>query len=204
MRGARRVRQNKSSGNVTVRTPSQAFEKKLSTASDRSRLMGKTILTIAGNTPSGFNVNPSYLGTRPAAYAGLYARWRINRLIFKVVSTSGTTTGSALIGILDDTTTAADVPTTFTGVLALRCSSSFCVTSTPIYTYSPISTSNELEWRPLRSSPKWFYTTLEGSSSDPRLEVPCSVWTASSTGAVSSQVEIDYDISYEGAVDLAS
>ncbi len=175
--------------------------------SDRSRLRGKTLVTFnsggTANTPVGANVNTSYLGARPAAYSTLYARWRVNRLIVKIITASASAGGVAILGFLDDTVTSSDVPTSATGVLNLRCSASIPVTSST-GTSNAVSTYNEYEWQPLRSSPKWFYTTLEGSSSDPRLEVPCSVWVASPTEQVILQCEIDYDISYEGAVDILS
>jgi len=166
----------------------------LSTRSDRSRLLGKTIVTLAESTsgvPIGVNLNPSTLGSRPAAYSLIFTRWRISRLIVKCLSAPAN--AYCTVGFLDDTISSPDVPTSEVGVLDLRCSVSL---SAALAT----STYNEFEWRPLRGPTTWFYTTLEGSSSDPRLEVPCSLWfAANSTGT--SIFEIDYDIQFEGGCD---
>jgi len=199
-RGARRARQNKSSGSVTVRTPSQAFERQLSTRSDRSRLLGKTTISTGSVTLSGFNLNPAIFGARPTAYASIFSRWRIARLIIRPLSISSEATaptGVSFAGVLDDTATSADVPTSATGVLDLRCSVSLPAQYTS-------DSQNEFEWRPLRGPTQWFYTTLEGSSSDPRLEVPASLWFASNSTAASALFQVDYDLMFEGAVDPLS
>lgn len=162
--------------------------------------MGKTIITTGSVTLGGLNLNPSIFGARPAAYASIFARWKINRLIIRPLnlsfeSTSPTTV--AFAGVLDDSITSSDVPTAPVGVLDLRCS-----VSIPAQYVS--DSVNEFEWRPLRGPTQWFYTTLEGSSSDPRLEVPGSLWFASNTTASVATFQVDYDISYEGAVDTIS
>lgn len=185
--------------NVTVRTPSQAFEAQLSNRSDRSRLLGKTFVSTGSSAVVfGLNVNPSLLGARPSAYSTIFLRWKINRLIIKPLLLPLTGSGS-VVGIMDDTVLSADIPTSLAGVLNLRCSVSYPANQIAYENY------NDFEWRPSRGPPKWFFTTLEGSSSDPRLEVPCSIWFAQPGGTlVAPNFQIDYDISFEGAVDTLS
>jgi len=110
---------------VTVRTPSQAFEFQLATRSDRTRLLGKTLVSSAASLPgpAGININPSVLGARAASLALLFARWKINRLVLKVLTLPASQV--AVAGFLDDSITSADVPTSMVGVLQLRCSVSY-------------------------------------------------------------------------------
>jgi len=193
------------STDVVARTPSQAFEKMLASRSDQSRLCGKCLTTLSsgsGGAPASSNINPPFLGVRPAAYAALFTRWRVNRLIVKFIVANSTALEAGVVGFLDDSNTSADVPTSAAGVLALRCSVSIPLQTTAFS--SSVSTFQEYEWRPSRSSPKWFYTTLEGSSSDPRLEVPCSVFVAGSSATANFTIEIDYDITFDGACDVGS
>jgi hypothetical protein len=170
-------------------------------------LLGKTLLSVStgsANTPVGININPAALGLRPATYSNIYSKWTIRRLIVKIVAVASSASGSCTLGFLDDTTTSTDLPTSTTGVLNLRCSSSFATVGSGLF--SAVSTYNEYEWRPIRTrgALEWYFTTLEGSSSDPRLEVPCSLWFASSVANVACTLEVDYDIVYDGAVDTAS
>lgn len=196
--------------NVTVRTPAQAFERTLASRSDRSRLMGKCFVSLSSTSSGfvGFNINPASLGVRPAAYAALFTRWRISRLIVKplALTTAFSANEVCFIGFLDDSITSSDVPTSGVAILDLRCSASSVATSTSATVApGPISTYNEYEYRPLRGPPTWYFTTLEGSSSDPRLEVPCSLWFGGPSAAVfTAAFEIDYDLLYEGACDVTS
>jgi len=175
----------------------------LATRSDRSRLLGKTILTFTSsgtaNVPTGTNFAPSFLGNRPGAYSILFAKWKINRLILRVLSATGASAGFCAVGILDDTTTSADVPTAPLGVVNLRCSRSLISQTGQIQS----SADSIFEWRPLRPSP-WFFTTLEGSASDPRIEVPSSIWVVSNSASSTFIVECDYDLSFSGAIDVSS
>jgi len=182
---------------VTVRTPSQAFERMLSVRSDTSRLLGKTVVSTTATNPIGLDVNTHLLGARPVAFAAIFLRWKINRLIVKPLFLNLTGQGS-FAGFLDDNISSGDVPTTGSGVLDLRCSVAYPANE------SAYETHNEFEWSPLRGPTKWFYTTLEGSTSDPRLEVPCSFWYGQTATATIGSWEVDYDISFEGAVDTLS
>jgi hypothetical protein len=162
--------------------------------------MGKTVISSGSTVLGGLNFNPPLFGARPAAYAAIFARWKINRLIIRPLALSYETTSPstvAFVGVLDDSITSSDVPTAAVGVLDLRCS-----VSVPAQYVS--DSVNEFEWRPLRGPTQWFYTTLEGSSSDPRLEVPGSLWFASNTAAAVGTFQVDYDLSFEGAVDTVS
>lgn len=185
------------SSNVTIRTPTQAFAASLAVRSDQSRLLGKTVVFVSTTpNPIGSNINPSFLGARPTAYAALFAKWRINRLFIRPLNTSASA-GVNYTGVFDDTSTSADVPTSASDVIDLRCSNASNFSVFP-------EAYNEIQWSPPRGPRVWYFTTLEGSSSDPRLEVPCSLWVGAGTTAVSNTYEISYDLSFIGAVDTLS
>jgi hypothetical protein len=201
---------NRNAQSVTVRTPSQAFERSLAARTDRTQLWGKVYLGIVSTASGlfGTNITPASLGVRPGSYATLFTRWRIIRLIFKPLqfTTAASSNQPFFAGLLDDSITSGDIPIAGPAVLDLRCSVSSTATSTTA-TVAPVAqtTFNEFEWKPLRGPPQWYYATVEGSSSDPRLEVPCSLWIGSTTANVlTANFEVDYQIAFEGACDVLS
>jgi hypothetical protein len=207
----RRNRNGQGNGqSLTVRTPSQAFERTVASRSDRTRLMGKVYFGFTSTSTgyAGVNITPSLLGVRPGSYATLYTKWRIARLILKPLqfSTAATSNQPIFAGFLDDSVTSGDIPISGVAILDLRCSVSSVATSNSATVAGATQTTfNEFEWKPLRGPPQWYYATVEGSSSDPRLEVPCSLWIGSPTAsALSANFEIDYDIYFEGACDVLS
>jgi len=178
----------------------------LSMKSDRVRLTGRTIATFTSGVSGGVasvNATQTLFGNRAVQFGFLYTRWKINRMIFKLLNVNaGASTGVSALGVLDDDNNSSDVPTSLLGIAQLRCASTY-----------PTSDSNtvtprfpDFEWQPPRGPTKWFYTQLQGSgTSDSRLEIPCSIWFAcNQTTAVTFSIELNFDISYEGAVDLTS
>jgi hypothetical protein len=195
-RGVRRARQNKSSGRgVTIMTPTERFENSLSTNSDAFNLKGKIFLSPSlSTTPSAFqSITPATLGARALALSLIFARYRVNRLIvkFQVLTNSA----NALIGFLDDSSTGeGDGPSTVAGILEYRCSGvNFSTATTPTY----------LTWSPTDSS-KWYYCTAGASGSDPRLSVAAILYGGVTIAGGSAAVEIDFDITFKGAVDVSS
>jgi hypothetical protein len=190
-RGDRRARQNKLSGNVTVRTPSEAFELRLSVFKDKARLLGKHFLSLTAiNTMTNINLTANLFGSRSAAYANIFARWRIVRILLQpIVGGSGGTTPVA-IGFLDDSSLTSDAPTTLDDVVQLRC-------STLLSTGSSVDTS--FEFRPV--DPKmWYYTETESSTSDARLYIPTSLWYISTGTSTTVNYLMSYELQFEGAV----
>jgi hypothetical protein len=195
-RGVRRARQNKSSGRgVTIMTPSERFESSLAAGSDAFNLKGKLFVNPSlTTTPSVFQtINPSSLGVRAAALGLVFARYRVNRLIVKFQASSNS--ANALVGFLDDSSTGeGDGPSSVNGILEYRCSGvSFNTATVPTY----------LEWRPTDAS-KWYYCTAGASGSDPRLSVAAILYGGITISGGGCAVEIDFDITYKGAVDVGS
>jgi len=181
-------------------TPSEAFEARLA-RSDRSTLVGKLIIANGlTSTPTpllilGFNT--AGLGSRAVSMSELFARYKVNYVRVKFLgATTGTSPGIVAVGFQDDASGAeGDAPTTTAGLIELRCSAT---------SFSNQTTPTELVFRP--ASRDWYYCQPGASGSDPRLAVTAILY-ASLTAAASPgtlNAEIDYSITFKGAVDVAS
>jgi len=184
-------------------TPSEAFEARLA-RSDRSTLVGKLLLNIglsSTNTPVPALVigaiSAGNLGTRASALALIFARYKINYIRLKYL-TSQTATGanSVVLGFQDDASGAeGDGPSSTAGLLEYRCSAVTFVNQT---------IPQELSYQP--ASRNWYFCTPGATGSDPRLSISAILWASSLNviAGVNAQVELDYSITFKGAVDVGS
>jgi len=176
-------------------TQSEAFERQVVRAGDATVLRGKLLANGAGSTtPSSvFVLNGSSLGTRCAAMAAIYSRYRFKYIRVKFLFTGGSYTGA--MGVYDDATGAeGGNPTTLSNVSELRASgTSLGGQTTPVF----------FEWKPADPS-LWYYTSAGQSGSDVRLVNSGILYaiSASATGVMYG-VEVDYCLVYKGAVDVA-
>jgi len=177
-------------------TQTEKFNQNLSRGQDSFNLKGKYLLSgvSLSSTPSTLIIlTPvTQLGARANALSTVFSRYRINRLIVRFLSTTSLG-GNAVIGIVDDSPGEGDAPATPQDVLELRCSAIAMGNETVpvIFNWSPVDRT------------KWYYTFTGASGSDPRLTTVATMYGAS--GNVSTvDVEVDYDITYKGAVDTLS
>jgi hypothetical protein len=94
------------------------------------------------------------------------------------------------LGILDDYSGEGDAPANLSGVVNMRCSAtSMPGTIDPTYIY----------YTPLDKS-KWYYCNSTSSTSDPRFNIPASLYGATNTSAATQVfVELDYTLVFAGA-----
>jgi hypothetical protein len=162
---------------------------------DRSTLKGKLLLFPTANAVTAIlSVTPLNLGIRAAAMAVLFAEYHINfiRVKFQTPATVTTT-----VGFLDDASGAeGDAPTSLQGILEMRCSGINMTNETVptefLYTQ--------------KASSFWLKTYSGASGSDPRLSIASILYAASINGSAGNfaTVELDYSITYQGAVDVGS
>jgi len=196
-RGVRRARQNKSPLEVVSMTQTEAFEKSLSNrTADSTNVRGKFMVTFsATSTPAPIiAMNPVSLGGRANTLNSLFSQFRFKYIRIKYLSVASGVFINSVISLLDDASIAeGDAPTTLAAMLEQRCSSSQ-LAGTTIPTF--------LDWSPTDPK-KWFYTFAGSSGSDLRLTVPAILYGATSA-AGSINLEIDYSVSFKGAVDVLS
>jgi hypothetical protein len=178
-------------------TPIEAFESRLATQSDAFNLKGKLLLPIGsiGTTPTLiFPLIPSNLGVRATALGTNYSRYRIKSLWFKFFPALASGVGeSTVLGLIDDSSAeTGDVPTTFAGLLELRCSGVALPGQTvpTIIQYKPV----DKMWRFCQA----------GAAGDPRLYNQAALYAGVLTTAAALQVEVDFDISFKGAISTGS
>jgi hypothetical protein len=191
----RRASQNKNSGRVVVAiSRSEQFAEKMA-RNDRATLTGKLLLTptLSGSPSVGtvLTVTPLNLGVRAASFAVLFAEYHIN---FIRVKFQTPTISTSVLGFLDDSSAAeGDAPTTLSGVLEMRCSGINMVAETIptefIYTQ--------------KASSFWLKTYTGASGSDPRLTAAAILYAGVSSSSTFI-VELDYSITFQGAVDVGS
>jgi len=175
-------------------TQSEAFVAKLAGSSDATVIRAKLLLSPSASvTPSSvLSFDPTAMGGRLAAMAGIYSNYRIKSILMKFLTTGAT----IAVGAIDDASGAeGDAPTSVSGVLELRCSgSSFQLESIP----------TEVLYQPVDKS-LWYKTFTGSSGSDQRLVVPAILYAATtSDGATPFQIELDCVYVFKGAVDTVS
>jgi hypothetical protein len=174
----------------------EKFNMNLSRGQDSFNLKGKYLLggVSLSTSPSTLVIlTPlAQLGARANALSSVFSRYRINRLIIRFLATQSLG-GNAVLGVVDDATVEGDAPTTPQDVLECRCSAIAMGNETVpvIFNWSPVDRS------------KWYYTFTGASGSDPRLTVAATLYAAS-TNTSTVDVEIDFDVTFKGAVDTLS
>jgi len=172
----------------------QSSEIQLAARSDRISLRGKSLFLFPATVALNFEpLLPSSLlvfNSRVNAINGVYSRYRIVKLLFRILSTIPVTTNTLIVGIQDDSGFANDNPTTQADILQLRCSSI-------VYPTQTIPT--EFEFKPFDIQ-KWYYTTPESNTSDSRFTTQASIYISLGANA-SVPIEMHYTLEFEGAVD---
>lgn len=182
---------------VTVVDPSQAFERSLAVHQDTCHLMGKFFITFnltANTLATPLTFLPANFGNRAASLGAIFSRYRFKYVHFKYSAITGSGSGSVAIGILDDFSGEGDAPTSISGILELRCSSSQLGINTQSSTNS-----QQFLWEPVDKK-RWMYNFV--GSGDARFTQPAITYVQSTvTGTFAMQV--DFSIVFAGAVDTA-
>jgi hypothetical protein len=166
---------------------------------DRSTIKGKFLLTstLGGGVNNLLTFLPASFGNRAAQMSNLFSEYHINymRLKFFSSATSGTS-GGVVLGILDDASNVeGDAPTTPAAILELRCSG---------VNFSGETIPTEFMYRP-KTSAFWMKTFGGSTGSDDRLVSSGNLFGGLfGTGTTSLSLEIDYSITFQGAVDTGS
>jgi hypothetical protein len=167
----------------------------LATRGDRCTVKGKYFQLLPSNVGT-FSVPfvTDAFGTRVAAIANQYSRWKIERLIFKVApgytSTGGRSSFPFAVAVLDDNSGeggSVQIPNTAAEVLSIRCSTLQLGDEPCMFKWNPIDPN------------KWYYTEAGGTGSDNRLVIPATFTMFSGTSEVLSAMEVHYTITFEGA-----
>lgn len=139
-----------------------------------------------------YTIDPTVIGNRVSAVAGIFTRWRIRRLRVKYVPQVGSTTAGAMaMGFLDDVGTSAEGTgvANYSETINLRQSNSSAIWQVSTINYRP------------QDPDKWYYTTGDGS--DPRFEIPCcivSYGSGLSNSTTYGNFVIQYILEFKGAV----
>jgi hypothetical protein len=193
-RGKGRGKKGNATTEVTVVSPAEHFANSLGMHVDSTCVRGKFLAQQVTNSTAVFaitTITPTALGSRLTACANIFSRWRIKRMILKI-NYSGL--GSAVFGVLDDSTGEGDTPTSVQTLLELR-------TSATNFTNDPPTV---LDYKPPTN--EWYYTFVGGTGSDQRL-VNAGVLYAGQQFATTNAVftvEIDFSIVFKGAVDVGT
>lgn len=168
-RGARRVRQNKASGNSLRQTimstdpyaNSKDFDLKLGSANpiNVEHIRMYNAMVVQPSTVTGLQLNPANFGSRSLNLATLYMRYRFVKIIFsKLPYKDVTGGGSVVLGVAEDNLseggTVSDPANQFE-ILNFR-------TSTTL----GANTGGELVWRPIDPN-RWFYMSAGAGTAGP-------------------------------------
>jgi hypothetical protein len=184
---------------MTVTNMHTAFKAKLANSQDTYVLkdtlfLNSTTSSTAGTPTSLILLNPTSFGTRPNAVAALYTHFKILELRFRFTAYS-LANNTVSIGVLDDATaTEGDIPTSFAGVQALRCSGIFLEGTT---------VPEEFVYRPIRGQQPLF-TGAGASGSDARLVNQGVLVVAGLSASQPFSIVVDYVIRFEGASDVGA
>lgn len=180
---------------MTALTQSEVWDRKLAVFKDachvQQRLalatnVGTTLLTftpvISGST--------STVGVRLGDLGVCFEKWRINRMLIRVLPLASCTLSLGVTDDPDPVTQPANIP----AINDLRVSRSFS-------TFLTDSGSWELDWTPVDKR-KWYYCQLPstGTMSDYRLSVPLQIFALASV-ANAALLQVYLDITFEGAAD---
>jgi hypothetical protein len=189
----RRARQNKSpNATTTVVTIRDSLERRLAKRSDAIDMVGRCLITVGNAGGSGVLLNGftiSSFGTRLAAIATNYSRWRISSLNLNFVIPL---TVSA-VGIVDDDSLASGEPTTLSTVYELRCS----LFNQGVPAAVPFT--GNLLWKPVDPM-RWFYTTPQSSANDLRDITPGTFAEYCNAATASWTFECYYSVQLSGGI----
>jgi len=179
----------------TALTQSEVWDTRLAVSKDSCRVQQRLLLAIGvGATlttytpfPGGAGAN---MGARVNTLGSCFSRWRLNRVLLRLLPQVA---GTCSVGFIDDPDSVI-TPTAVPAINDLRCSRSFSTLLTD-------SGSWELEWTPVDRK-KWYYTSIVASPSvsDVRFVAPFSIYAIGSASGLAS-IQVYMDITFEGAAD---
>lgn len=189
----RKRRVGRGRGNAPLRpalSMSQAFERSLSVRKDKAIFKGSFLYSVSASGVNTLGFNPTNFGTRGASLVLLYSRFRILKVVVKVIPPTGTSVSGITfgMGILDDTGSSVDAPTSLSSIMQCRTSLLFG---------DSLSVPQEFQWNPIDPN-LWYHTDSEGSGGDSRWQYPAVLytWNGSSTNVVA---QVFFTVEFEGA-----
>jgi len=190
-KNASRGKRNSGRSQGLALSASDMFEKQLSQRKDNIALKGSIILSSSTTGLNAVQLTPTSLGGRVGQIANFFQRFRIRRLVFRIlppVTSTGVSTSTVPFGVFDDTSTSGDIPTSILGITQLRCS---------VLAGNGRTVDQDLIYSPVDPN-IWYHTVAESSASDPRFEVQAALLSFLPTG-VTTNVQCYYTIEFEGA-----
>jgi len=189
-----RARKGRGRGSGVSLTPSQKFESELSKRKERCILKGSNVFSSSTVTVNTVSLFPANMGQRPSDLSGVFARFRILRLVVKILppTTTSVALGAFALGIEDDVgLNVAETPVSVSGICALRCSCLFGGGQT---------LPTELMWNPVDPN-RWFYTQNASSedATESRFRIPATIYFNVTTGSTVT-FQVFYTIEFEGAI----
>jgi len=188
----RRASQNKRSGSSRVtetRNMIESSEAQYASRGDRITVKDKFLMSFTGSSIIGTPITAQALGQRLSAFSLLFTRWRLLKMVFRLIpAVSSTGTNSYTFGVLDDNSGeggSVPDPTTSSEILHLRASTLVAINPAV------------MKWNPVDAD-KWYYTQA-GTAGDGRLIVPASLFTAAVGASYTGQIEIHFTAELEGA-----
>jgi hypothetical protein len=181
---------------VQTRTMIESNEARLSTRADSCIVSAKAFVSLGTSGAAvAIPLSTDAFGSRVAAIANQFSKWRIEKLIFQITPPYVSTTGvrsayPTIVGVMDDNSGeggSVQIPDTYAEIDSLRCSR-LQVGDEPL----------QFKWNPINYN-TWYYTEAGvGGNSDPRLVIPASIVYLNGAGAVSN-IELHYTLRFEGA-----
>jgi hypothetical protein len=190
---------------VVFETLSQGWDQALANRRDRCRVVDRfyggiilsstvasQVLSVTSNSSG--TLIPGNFGTRVFSIGIAFLRWKINRLLVRVIPT-----------------TAPTAPTVYTGALGFIDDPEQTLSPTAVDAISDLRVSrilqgvtfDELEWRPIDPG-KWYYVQVSagGGVAEGRQDYPVALIGQLSGGQAS--VQVFYDLSFDGAANVAA
>jgi len=165
----------------------------------KGQLVLPTLATTTTPTANlvAINLAPDTLGDRPAAFGGLFARYRFTSVtVHYVPIVPVTTTGAIAFGLADDVDDSelSTSATTYAGITALR--RSF---ETQVYSKGHVM------WRPIDSN-RWYYSSADSANPEPRFTKQLALFVTGLSLPASTTlgtIIIRYNIQFAGAIPVS-
>lgn len=194
-KGNRRGNKNNMGGHNRASMPREA-----DLINVKGQLVLPTLATTATPTAvlTAINLAPDTLGDRPAAFGGLFARYRFTSVtVHYVPIVPVTTTGAIAFGLADDVDDSelASSATTYAGITALR--RSF---ETQVYSKGHVL------WRPIDAN-RWYYSSADSANPEPRFTKQLALFVTGLSLPASTTlgtIIIRYNIQFAGAIPVST
>jgi len=166
----------------------------------KGQLVLPTLATTTTPTANlvAINLAPDTLGDRPAAFGGLFARYRFTSVtVHYVPIVPVTTTGAIAFGLADDVDDSelSSSATSYAGITALR--RSF---ETQVYS------KGHVVWRPIDMN-RWYYASADSTNPEPRFTKQLALFVTGLSLPASTTlgtIIIRYNIQFAGAIPVST